>query len=109
MRDIMNNMRVAARSGTRAVVAAIALAAVSAAAQTREHVVALVAPLTGPAAVYGSELSAGVQAYLAQLNKQGGIKGVPPRLLVHDDKYQASLTTDLVKAAIEKDHPLAFI
>ena len=97
------------RKLVQCIAASALLAAASWAAQAREHVVAMVAPLTGPAAVYGTQVAAGAQAFFAHINKAGGIKGVPVRLVVQDDKYQAALTTQLVKDLVEAEHPLAFI
>lgn len=88
---------------------ALVIALAACAAQARELVVAMVAPLSGPAALYGTQVAAGAQAYIARLNKSGGIKGVPVRLVLRDDKYQAALTPQLVKALLENEHPLAFI
>jgi ABC-type branched-subunit amino acid transport system substrate-binding protein len=93
----------------RRIAGALAFAAAACPAFARDHVIAVVAPLTGPAAIYGTQLEAGAQAFFARLNKAGGIRGVPVKLIVEDDKYRTDLTSQFVKRLIEQQRPLAFI
>ena len=66
-------------------------------------VVAIVAPIAGPAAIYGNEAGAGAQAFFNQLNIRGGINGAQVRLVQRDDQYKPALTVQQVKDLLESE------
>jgi branched-chain amino acid transport system substrate-binding protein len=57
---------------------------------------------SGPAAGLGAGMQAGVEAYLARINRAGGVNGRAINLIVKDDGYEpqrsAELTEQLIKA-----------
>jgi branched-chain amino acid transport system substrate-binding protein len=65
--------------------------------------------LTGPAAGLGLDMRAGVEAALAEANRNGGIKGHPVKLVVLDDGYEPSRTAPNMKQLIQTEHVLGVI
>lgn len=79
------------------------------AAQGREIVVGQVAPFSGPQAVTGRAIHAGVKLYLDHVNAQGGVRGAKIRLLTRDDAQQAAQTVALTRELIANESPVALI
>ncbi len=79
------------------------------AAQGREIVVGQVAPFSGPQAVTGRAIHAGVKLYLDHVNAQGGVRGAKIRLLTCDDAQQAAQTVALTRELIASESPVALI
>lgn len=79
------------------------------AAQGREIVVGQVAPFSGPQAVTGRAIHAGVKLYLDHVNAQGGVRGAKIRLLTRDDAQQAAQTVALTRELIASESPVALI
>lgn len=111
-------------SGALVFAAALALGAIGAAACTGagdgtasagsvrgvtddEIVIGTWAPLTGPAALWGS-VGRGVVAHFAMINEAGGIHGRKVRVILRDDGYQPSRTVAAVKEMVERDGVFAF-
>lgn len=65
--------------------------------------------LTGPAAELGLNMRAGIQHYFDNVNKQGGISGVPLELIVRDDGYEPERAALNMHQLIEQDGVLAII
>lgn len=80
-----------------------------AAAQGRELVVGQVAPFSGPQAVTGKAIHAGIRLYLDEVNAQGGVKGARIRLVTRDDAQQAEQTVALTRELIQQAAPVALI
>jgi len=78
-------------------------------AQGREIVIAQVAPFSGPQALSGKSIRAGIKLYFDYVNANGGINGSNIRLVTKDDGYKIEDTLRLVKEAIANERPLAFI
>ena len=76
-------------------------------AQTREYVVAQVAPFGGPLAVSGRDFNLGAMIAFDEVNSQGGIRGTPIRLVSRDDGYRPADTVAHVKDVIEQHKPVA--
>ncbi len=77
--------------------------------QAKDLALGFVAPLTGPAAIYGQQAMAGAQAYLDGVNKAGGVNGHRLRLVVADDAFKADATVAHVRRLIQDDHVVAFV
>lgn len=80
-----------------------------AAAQTREIVVGQVAPFSGPQAVTGRAINAGIRLYIDQVNAEGGVNGAPIRLVTRDDGQKADETVRLTRELIAEESPVALI
>jgi branched-chain amino acid transport system substrate-binding protein len=59
-----------------------------------------------PAAVYANAAYA-MEAYFDYTNDQGGVNGRKLKLLIEDDQYNASLTTEVVRRLVEQDKVFA--
>ncbi|MBN1317058.1 MAG: ABC transporter substrate-binding protein, partial [Anaerolineales bacterium] len=74
-----------------------------AAAPTGEPIVfGMVAPMTGDAAEYGTQLESGVRLAIDEINANGGIDGRPVELEICDDKcdpYEASMCAQRMVAS----------
>lgn len=79
------------------------------AAQGREIVVGQVAPFSGPQAVTGRAIHAGVKLYVDHVNAQGGVHGMKIRLVTRDDAQQAAQTVALARELIARESPVALI
>lgn len=60
------------------------------------------APLTGPAALWGS-VGRGAQAYFDMINAEGGIHGRRIDFVLKDDAYQPSRTVAAARELVERD------
>lgn len=65
--------------------------------------------LTGPAAMLGVNMRAGVYAAIQQVNQSGGIQHRTLQLIALDDGYEPARTAPNMRRLIEKDHVLAVI
>ncbi len=85
------------------------LASVAAfAAPAREIVIAQVAPQTGVQASSGKAYAAGLRLGFGAANANGGINGVPLRLVSVDDAYKPDETVRLARELLSKESPVAF-
>ncbi len=64
---------------------------------------------SGPAAVVGTNMRKGMEAYLNWLNAQGGVNGRKVKLIVEDDGFQASRSVAAVKKLVEQDKVFALV
>lgn len=80
-----------------------------AAAQARELVIGQVAPFSGPQAVTGKAIHAGIRLYFDQVNAQGGVKGARLRLVTRDDAQKPEQTVSLARELIQQEAPVALI
>lgn len=87
----------------------VPLAPSGAAAQTRELVIGQVAPFSGPQAVTGKAIHAGIRLYFDQVNAQGGVKGARLRLVIRDDAQKPEQTVALARELIQQEAPVALI
>jgi ABC-type branched-subunit amino acid transport system substrate-binding protein len=65
--------------------------------------------LTGPAAMLGVNMQAGVLAAIEEVNRSGGIRGQKMRLISLDDGYEPSRTAPNMRQLIDKEQVLAVI
>lgn len=72
-------------------------------------VVGQVAPFSGPQAVTGKAICAGIRLYFDAVNAQGGVKGERIRLVTRDDGQKVDETLKQVKELIETESPVALI
>ena len=72
-----------------------------------EVLIGQVAAMTGPAAQLGQRMRAGMQAYFAQVNAQGGVNGRAIKLVARDDGYEPARTVESLKALINDDKVFA--
>ena len=77
-----------------------------AAAQTLT--VAQIGPLVGPAASDTRDLSAGIQAHLAEVNARGGVSGQQLSYFLLDDRYEAAEFERQFEAAMQR-RPVAVL
>jgi ABC-type branched-subunit amino acid transport system substrate-binding protein len=96
----------ARRSWPRA--AAALLLAIAGSARA-DIVVGQVTPLSGPQAVTGRAIRAGVQLYFDSVNAAGGVRGQRLKLVVRDDAQKPEETVRLVKELIAAESPVAMI
>jgi len=73
-----------------------------------EIVVGTWAPLSGPAAFWGT-VPKGIEAYFRYINEQGGIHGRQLRLVVRDDAFQPARTVAVVREMIDRVGVFAFV
>jgi branched-chain amino acid transport system substrate-binding protein len=66
-------------------------------------------PLSGYAAAWGVDIKAGMDAYFASVNDQGGVNGRKIRLIVGDDQYTGPLAAEVVRKLVEQDKVFAII
>jgi branched-chain amino acid transport system substrate-binding protein len=92
---------------TKAIALLLALGA--GATGAKELAIGLVAPLSGPAAVYGKEASEAASAYIDHVNKTGGVNGNKLRLVIRDDGFKPADTVAHVRQLIEQEKVVAFI
>lgn len=79
------------------------------AAQGREIVIGQVAPFSGPQAVTGRAIHAGVKLYIDHVNAQGGVRGTKIRLITRDDAQKTDQTVALTRELIAAESPVALI
>jgi len=66
-------------------------------------------PLSGYAAAWGVDLKAGMDAYFAYVNDQGGVNGRKIRLIVGDDQYTGPMASEVVRKLVEQDKVFAIM
>lgn len=66
-----------------------------------------VAAVSGPAAELGKRMQAGLQAYFAEVNRQGGVNGRQLKLITRDDGYEPEKTAVAAKGLIQDDKVFA--
>ncbi|WP_092949441.1 ABC transporter substrate-binding protein [Roseateles sp. YR242] len=72
-------------------------------------VIGQVAPFSGPQAVTGKAIRAGIKLWVDDVNARGGIRGQRIKLVTRDDAQKPEETVRLVKELIEQDNPTALI
>lgn len=72
-------------------------------------VVGQVAPFSGPQAVTGRAIHAGVKLYIDAVNARGGIKGQRIKLVTRDDAQKPDETVRLIKEIVAQESPVALI
>ncbi|NML47887.1 ABC transporter substrate-binding protein [Ramlibacter sp. G-1-2-2] len=99
-----------------AVLAALALAAGSAAAQNSnqgvtkdEIVLGSIQDLSGPIAGFGKQLKQGMQLRVDEINEQGGINGRKLRLLVEDSGYDPKKAVLAAQKLVNQDKIFAMV
>lgn len=90
-----------------AVVAALGTTAVGQPAERgvtpTEIVLATSMPMSGPAALWGTGVGGGIDAWLRHINDQGGIHGRRFRFLIRDDAYLPPRAVANVRELVERD------
>jgi branched-chain amino acid transport system substrate-binding protein len=71
--------------------------------------VGVFASLSGPQTQFGQETREGIELAMDQVNKEGGIKGRPVKLLVEDDKSNPQEATNKVLQLIDRDKAVALL
>jgi ABC-type branched-subunit amino acid transport system substrate-binding protein len=66
-------------------------------------------PLSGLAAAWGVDIKAGMDAYFAYVNDQGGVYGRKIRLIVYDDQYTGPMASEVVRKLVEQDKVFAIM
>lgn len=79
------------------------------AALSQDIVVGQSAPFSGPQAVSGLAIRAGVNLYLDSVNANGGVHGRRIRLVSKDDEQKPPETVRLIKEMIAQDKPVALL
>ena len=75
----------------------------------KEILLGMSTALSGPTAPLGKNVRQGVQAGLERVNRQGGIHGLPLRLLALDDGYEPRRTAPNMRRLIQQENVLAVI
>ncbi len=70
-------------------------------ANNTEFVIGVSGPLTGAAAIYGTAVKNAAQMAVDEINAAGGLNGVMFKLVVMDDKHDASLVSGNYSALLE--------
>jgi ABC-type branched-subunit amino acid transport system substrate-binding protein len=103
---------------SRLVLAAVVVAglAMTVAAQPAERgvtpteiVVGTTMPMTGPAALWGTGVGGGIDAWLRHINAQGGIHGRRFRFIIRDDAYLPPRAIANVRELVERDGIFALL
>ncbi len=66
-------------------------------------------PISGIAAIYGGAFAAGMKAYFAWLNDQGGIYGRKIDLIIEDSQYSGPIASNAARDLIDNQHVFAFL
>ena len=66
------------------------------------------APVTGPASALNA-IARGIDAYVQHVNAEGGIHERTIRLIVKDDRYDPSITPEVVRELVEQDQVFALV
>jgi branched-chain amino acid transport system substrate-binding protein len=66
-------------------------------------------PLSGPDAQYGIDTKEGVELAVDEINKSGGVKGRPIKVLYEDDKSNPQEATNKVLQLIDRDKVMALL
>lgn len=72
-------------------------------------VVGQVAPFSGPQAVSGKAIHAGIKLYFDAVNARGGINGRPLKLVTRDDGQKPEETVRLTRELIAAESPVALM
>ncbi|MDR3480576.1 MAG: ABC transporter substrate-binding protein [Burkholderiaceae bacterium] len=67
------------------------------------------AALTGPAAMLGTEMARGMNAYFNEINQKGGVNGHPIKLITLDDGYEPDRTIKNTQKLIAEDKVVALV
>ncbi len=70
-------------------------------ANNTEFVIGVSGPLTGDAAIYGNAVKNAAQMAVDEINAAGGLNGVKFKLVVMDDKHDATLVSSNYSAMLE--------
>ncbi len=73
----------------------------------KEVLIGQFAAVSGPAALLGTRMQVGMQAYFASVNAQGGVNGRQVKLVTRDDGYEPEKAAAAVKALINDDKVFA--
>lgn len=79
------------------------------AAHDGEISVAHVIPLSGVSGATGAGYSLGARILFDHVNARGGVRGRKIRYVVYDDALETERSVQLVRRALEKDKPVAFL
>lgn len=71
--------------------------------------VGLIAPLTGEVAVYGNAVKEAVELYTKEFNDAGGVNGKKIKLIVYDDKGDATEAMNAYNKLVNSDKVVAFV
>lgn len=74
-----------------------------------EVLIGMVNAQSGPAAGLGAGMHAGVEAYFARINAEGGVNGRKIRLIVKDDGYEPARSAALTEQLIKDDQVFALL
>jgi len=66
-------------------------------------------PLSGLAAAWGVDLKAGMDAYFAYVNDNGGVNGRKIKLIVGDDQYTGPMAAEVTRKLVEQDKVFAMM
>lgn len=72
-------------------------------------VIGQVAPFSGPQAVTGLAINAGIKLYFDSVNAKGGVRGRPLKLVTRDDAQKPDESVRLTKELIAAESPIAMI
>jgi len=67
------------------------------------------AALTGPAAMLGTEMARGMNAYFNEIDEKGGVNGHPIKLITLDDGYEPDRTIKNTQKLIKEDNVVALV
>jgi branched-chain amino acid transport system substrate-binding protein len=99
-------------AGIAAITLAIAIGVVLYLRSNRESepvYVALATGMSGPNAAFGDEMRKSIQLYFDDVNKHGGVRGHPVKLLVYDDKDDATTAQQQARAIVADGRALVVI
>lgn len=71
--------------------------------------IGFIGPLTGDVAMYGTTAQKGVQLFVDEYNKAGGLNGRSINLLSYDDKHNATEATNAYNKLVSSDEVVAII
>jgi len=66
-------------------------------------------PLSGLAAAWGVPLKAGMDAYFAYINDQGGVHGRTIKFIVYDSEYTGPTAAEVTRKLVEQDEVFAIM
>jgi len=66
-------------------------------------------PLSGLAAAWGVDLKAGMEAYFAYVNDNGGVYDRKIKLIVGDDQYTGPMASEVTRKLVEQDKVFAMM
>jgi len=77
--------------------------------QSQEITIGSILPLSGNSAQYGKFVQEGFELAIEEINKQGGIKGAPLRVIYEDDQANPSLAATAMGKLVQVDKvPIVF-